>query len=139
MGRINGANSDYRFNGQGVVEDITDPLFMKIFICPYDKPNSLQDLNGEPHACEGTDQDCPETGTKTGHAMIQLHKVDGIKLVTDNENRIWIKQNGDIELGKPGGGSKIILKANGEIDIEATNVNISGTLTVIGNVTALNI
>lgn len=133
MGRINGTNSDYRFDGQGVIEDIGDPLYMKIFICPYDKPSSLQNLNGESQACEGTDDDCPESALAAGHAMIKLHSAEGIQLVTDKGNRIWIKQNGEIELGKSGGTSKILLKENGEIEITATTLKVNGNLTVSGS------
>ncbi len=136
MGRINGTNSDYRFDGQGIVEDLGDPLYMKIFICPYNKPSSLQDLDGESQACEGTDDNCPQSNdpqNATGHAMIKLHSAEGIQLVTDKGNRIWIKQNGDIELGKSGGTAKILLKEGGDIEITATTLKVNGNLTVSGS------
>ena len=125
MGRIN----DYRYDGRGVVEEITDPLYMKLFICPYNQPSSLQAAT----ACEGTDDSCPAASPALGHAMIRLHQEEGIELVTNGGNRVWVKQNGEIELGKAGGDAKILLKENGEIEITATTLKVNGNLTVSGS------
>jgi len=44
MGRINGANSDYIFDGNGVVEVKPEPsaLYLKLYICPYGHLNPLE-------------------------------------------------------------------------------------------------
>ncbi|MEM8897359.1 MAG: hypothetical protein AAGC85_04610 [Bacteroidota bacterium] len=94
MARINGANSDYKFDegtGSVVENKSVSPLYMKIFICPYDQPSSLQ--AGGSAACEGSDDTCPNAIT-TGHASITLHQEEGIILLTDESTRIQIPQNG---------------------------------------------
>lgn len=106
MARINGVNSDYFFDESeqtivGPEEDgpFTSPLEMKLFICPYNKPNTLQPLDGESSHCQGSNLTCPQPGSyNDGHAMIHLHEDNGIELNTGNNNRILIGQTGNITL-----------------------------------------
>lgn len=130
MARINGANSDFVYANGSVVElePKPNPLFMKIFICPYDQPSALQEED-EDNTCDGTDDGCPESGTTAGHAMIQLHQANGIELVTDSGNTIVIDQVGNIRLENPQG-AKIVLGNDGNITIDAPTVTISGNLNV---------
>lgn len=114
MARINGANSDYAFDSDAgtVVEDKSaHPLYMKIFICPYEKPSSLENLNGEPRPCEGSDDSCPNVGAQAGHASVTLHQVDGITLQTDGGTVIRITQDGIIDIN----GLQIIKEGNAHI------------------------
>ncbi|NEO75990.1 hypothetical protein [Moorena sp. SIO4G3] len=88
MVRIKGANSDYQFKDGSIQEVKGDhPVYLKIFLCPYDMPSPIEepDENGW---CEGTDEQCPhgkKNGEKSpGHALICLHQEDGISLETNN-------------------------------------------------------
>ena len=130
MGRINGANSDYQYDGNNVVEvkPKPDQLYMKIYICPGEEKSPLE-TNINP--CTGTKAGCPNH--HNGHAMIHLNKDMGVEIVAGDNNRILVKQNGDIELGKEGGAARITLKADGIIQIDATTVQINGNLTVSGS------
>jgi hypothetical protein len=129
MGRINGANSDYKHNGSGVVEAISGPLYMKLYICPGGHDSPLE--NNDPNRyCIGTKEDCPTE--REGHAMIQLHEEDGVEIMAGDNNRILVKQNGDIELGKVDGPARIILQEDGQIHIHAGTVTINGNLAVTG-------
>ncbi|MEL6863840.1 MAG: hypothetical protein AAFP19_05445 [Bacteroidota bacterium] len=103
MARINGVNSDYRYDEsqQGVVEvqPRPSPLEMKLFICPYDQPSALEALDGASSACQGTNTQCPQPGaTNDGHAMVRLHQNEGVSLVADDDNRIDVQQNGNIQI-----------------------------------------
>lgn len=103
MARVNGVNSDYQLINGTIQEVSSEPaeLYMKIFICPYRQPNALEPLNGASRRCEGIDSLCPK-GDKgdgaLGHAMIQLHQGEGIKLITDKDNRLVLDQEGNIRL-----------------------------------------
>ncbi|MEM6263411.1 MAG: hypothetical protein AAGI38_12940 [Bacteroidota bacterium] len=107
MARINGTNSDYVFDAvSGGVVEVPDPkpaVEMRLFICPYDMPNTLEDQGSEPSRCIGIDEDCPNP-TKSGHALMHLHQNDGITLRTDNRNILQLTQNGDIQLRPSTGG-----------------------------------
>lgn len=134
MGRINGANSDYIHDGKGVIKQQTDPLFMKLYICPSGQPNPLE---APDDVCIGTNDDCP--GLPSGHAMVHLNAEHGVEIMAGDQNRILVKQNGDIELGKEGGGAKITLKDDGQIIIDAGTVTINGNLTITGDIIANNL
>lgn len=131
MGRINGINSEYEFKN-GSVAEVTpkpvSPLYMKLYICPDGIKSPLEAQNDY---CIGTNESCP--GKKDGHAMIQLHEADGVEIMAGSKNRILVKQNGDIELGKEGGPARIILQDNGQILIYAGTVTINGNLAVTGS------
>lgn len=130
MGRINGANSDYQHDGNGVVklDGAPKPLYLKIYICPSEQKSPLE-TKVDP--CTGTNAACP--GVKEGHAMLHLSEETGVEIVAGNNNRIVVKQNGDIELGKEDGAARIILKSDGTIRIDATTVQINGNLAVSGS------
>jgi hypothetical protein len=91
MVRIKGANSDYVYTGDSQVpikeDKNANPLYMKIFICPYDMPSRIEKNDGK--ICEGTDEDCPhgkDNGKdSSGHAMICLDQEKGISLETNNQ------------------------------------------------------
>lgn len=111
MVRLKGANSDYEYSSQtdGIVDKTKDKpeLFLQIFICPYDMPSRIE----KPHNgkwCIGTDQNCPHEGNKSGHALINLHQKEGISLITDNNNKLSVTQEGNIELIPASG--KVIIK-----------------------------
>jgi len=111
MVRLKGANSDYEYSSQtdGIVDKTTErpELFLQIFICPYDMPSRIE----KPHNgkwCIGTDQNCPHEGNKSGHALINLHQKEGISLITDNNNKLSVTQEGNIELIPASG--KVIIK-----------------------------
>ena len=117
MARINGVNSDYQFDdGTGQITEVYDdsktvaqnpPVEMKLFICPYNKPNGLEDLDGESSRCEGTNTSCPNP-VKTGHAHLHLHTSQGAILQADNDNRIQVDQAGDIQLSPSSGGEVLV-------------------------------
>jgi hypothetical protein len=87
MVRIKGANSDYVYTGnpEALIQEQkdADPLYLKIFICPYDMPSRVEPNQGE--VCEGTDAECPHGENSDGHALICLHEKEGISLVTNNQ------------------------------------------------------
>jgi hypothetical protein len=87
MVRIKGANSDYVYTGnpQELIKEQkdADPLYLKIFICPYDMPSHVEPNHGE--ICQGTDTECPHGENSAGHALICLHEKEGISLVTNNQ------------------------------------------------------
>jgi hypothetical protein len=130
MGRINGANSDYKHNGSGVVEQQSSPLYLKLYICP-DGLKSPLETNDPLIQCKGTKNDCPSN--KIGHALIHLNEEDGVEIMAGDNNRILVKQNGEIELGKEGGPARIILQNDGQILIYAGTVTINGNLAVTGS------
>lgn len=156
MARINGVNSDYHLKTNGEIkEEPGNPLFMKLFICPYKQPSALEKASGP--VCTGTNTACPSP-TKTGHAMVELNQANGITLMTDNGNSLNVDQAGNIQLNpsndlkiKTGftikvtgntvslespGGSKVVLQANGNVDIftknNAGNVVVHGNLQYTG-------
>lgn len=134
MGRINGANSDYKFSNGKVIEQQTNPLYLKIYICPNGEKNPLE---ASDQLCVGTDEHCP--GQASGHAMIHLHKELGVEIMAGENNRILVNQNGDIELGKENGAAKITIKNDGEVIIDASLVTINGAVTIDGDITANNL
>ncbi|GCL56560.1 hypothetical protein NIES3806_39220 [Microcystis aeruginosa NIES-3806] len=130
MVRIKGANSDYKYSAGKVekVEPQPEKVYLKLFICPYDQPSSVEPNEG--NCCNGIDRTCPNQGKKQGHALIQLHQEDGIQLVTDNNNQIVINQQGNIELiPSPGGQAEVngalMVKQQDELLLEISNQTIS--------------
>jgi len=131
MARINGANSDYKRVGDSIKEDLSNPIFLKIYICPNEQLNPLEEPKDGKEVCEGNF--CPNH-ILDGHAMIHLNQQTGVEIMAGEKNRILIKQNGDIELGQEGAGkARITLKADGTIIMEATTVSINGNLAVSGS------
>ena len=110
MVRIKGANSDYVFDlkeGQIQEQKGDHPVYLKIFICPYDMPSRVE----EPHDgkagnwCEGTAESCPKGHKSIGHALVSLHQEEGIKLVTDNGNQLVVNnETGNIQIQPVVGG-----------------------------------
>jgi flagellar basal body rod protein FlgF len=98
MARINGINSDYRMIGGKIQEVLPPPanLELKLFICPTAQPNGLE---AEAATCNGQNTTCPSA--HVGHALLHMHQVDGIKLVTDNGNMLQLNQAGVIALSPP--------------------------------------
>lgn len=130
MVRIKGANSDYKYSAGKVekVEPQPEKVYLKLFICPYDQPSSVEPNEG--NCCNGIDRTCPNQGKKQGHALIQLHQEDGIQLVTDNNNQIVINQQGNIELiPSPGGQAEVngalMVKQQNELLLEISDQTIS--------------
>ncbi len=125
FGRIKGANSDYEFSpeAQQIIE--VDPkakvTFLQVFICPYGMPSKVdQVLEPEPPylgdkgailSCNGTDTDCPSKGA--GHAMLELHQTDGVKLSTGTAE-LNIGQAGAITLS-PKGKTPIVWENRGAL------------------------
>ena len=131
MGRINGANSDYKRVGNGIQEVLSNPIFLKIYICPNEQLNPLEEPKDGKKVCEGNS--CPDHSL-AGHAMIHLNQETGVEIMAGEKNRILVKQNGDIELGQEGAGkARITLKADGTIIMEASTVSINGNLAVSGS------
>ncbi|HRI59910.1 MAG TPA: hypothetical protein PK228_09305 [Saprospiraceae bacterium] len=135
MGRINGTNSDYIRVGDDIKEDKSNPLYLKIYICPNDQLNSIEPPKDGKSLCIGTQEACPggDHGVAHGHAMIHLHEQHGVEIVAGKKNRIAVKQNGDIELGKEDGAAKITLQDNGEIRIDTSTLTVNGEMKVGGN------
>ncbi|MEO1261098.1 MAG: hypothetical protein AAFZ15_20015 [Bacteroidota bacterium] len=152
MARINGVNSDFHLQTNGEIkEDQGDPLFMKLFICPYNEPNALEEASGA--VCTGIDTACPATPNKTGHALVELNQDNGITLRTDNGNNLQVDQGGNIRLNPNGdlkvktgftikvtgnkvslespSGAKVVMQSNGNVDIFTKNDN--GNVVVHGN------
>lgn len=130
MVRIKGANSDYKYSAGKVekVEPQPEKVYLKLFICPYDQPSSVEPNEG--NCCNGIDRTCPNQGKKQGHALIQLHQEDGIQLVTDNNNQIVINQKGNIQLlPSPGGQAEVngalLVKQQNQVLLEISNQTIS--------------
>jgi len=122
MGRINGVNSDYKFKN-GAIEEIKplpNPLEMKLFICPNNEKNSVE---AESEICNGISSTCP-ANPKSGHAMLHLHQQSGLQLLTDNNNKLQLDQNGNIIL-QPGGVGKVETRGNVEMK------NASGNATAL--------
>lgn len=83
MARVKGANSDYLFKvdeGQIVADETADPLFLELFICPYNQPSRVDERDDEKVFCTGLDAACPAEGDSPGHARILLHQEHGIEL-----------------------------------------------------------
>ncbi|NEO58973.1 MAG: hypothetical protein F6J98_00500 [Moorea sp. SIO4G2] len=155
MVRIKGANSDYKFLN-GSIQDLKGdhPVYLKIFVCPYDMPSPIEepDENGW---CEGTDEQCPhgkKNGEKSpGHALICLHQEDGISLETNNnvtatgplvaEKGITIKDELVLDVSEAKAGLVITMKGeeilrlniSDQGDIELSPLNPSKTLKINGN------
>lgn len=134
MVRIKGANSDYEYSVANETVQAVDPqpekLYLKLFICPYDQPSSVDPHKAEEPCCNGIDRTCPNQGKKQGHALIQLHQEDGIQLVTDNNNQIVINQKGNIQLlPSPGGQAEVngalLVKQQNQVLLEISNQTIS--------------
>ena len=130
MVRIKGANSDYKYSAGKVekVEPQPEKVYLKLFICPYDQPSSVEPNEG--NCCNGIDRTCPNQGKKQGHALIQLHQEDGIQLVTDNNNQIVINQKGNIQLlPSPGGQAEVngalLVKQQNQVLLEISDQTIS--------------
>ena len=132
MVRIKGANSDYEYSVANETVQAVDPqpekLYLKLFICPYDQPSSVEPNEG--NCCNGIDRTCPNQGKKQGHALIQLHQEDGIQLVTDNNNQIVINQKGNIQLlPSPGGQAEVngalLVKQQNQVLLEISDQTIS--------------
>ncbi|EKU99372.1 hypothetical protein Lepto7375DRAFT_1399 [Leptolyngbya sp. PCC 7375] len=109
MVRIKGANSDYKFDvNTGQIEGpkpadnpvFDQPVYLKIFICPYDMPSRVEKPLDEQEGnwCEGTDNQCPHAGDSPGHAVVSLHQDNGIRLETNNGNQLVVDQQNGIRL-----------------------------------------
>lgn len=130
MVRIKGANSDYQYSAGKVqkVEPQPEKVYLKLFICPYDQPSSVEPNEG--NCCNGIDRTCPNQGKKQGHALIQLHQETGIQLVTDKDNQIVINQQGNIQLIPSSGGKAevngaLMVKQQNQVLLEISNQTIS--------------
>jgi hypothetical protein len=127
--RINGTNSDYRYYSkyrgvQSVYKEEKiwpDPLELKLFICPTAQKTSLQ-TDKPAEMCTGINTVCPTKST--GHALLQLHQRDGIRLRTDNNNHIQLDQNGNIKLS-PTASGKIVAVGNVEVEDNAGNLRLN--------------
>ncbi|HHG85209.1 MAG TPA: hypothetical protein ENJ82_10735 [Bacteroidetes bacterium] len=99
MGRINGVNSDYTRQGDGIIEVTPKPanLELKMFICPHDQKNALE---AESAICTGLDSACPNPGPKTGHALLHLSESEGLRLGTDAGTELRLHQNTGPDAGK---------------------------------------
>jgi len=124
--RVNGTNSDYRFYSetesiQSVLEKEKkwpDPLELKLFICPTGQKTSLQ-TDKPAETCTGVNSACPTKST--GHALLQLHQREGIRLRTDNDNHIQLDQNGNIKLSPTASGK---IEAVGNVEVKDTAGNL---------------
>lgn len=170
MARINGVNSDFKRIGDGVQPvrletggrvivvdeeevNVPDPLFMKLYICPYNEKSLLE---AENDTCEGLNGSCPSPGTSNGHAMIEFHEDNGIELTTDDGNQLAIKQDGNILLQptssgavevrgkmvvKSSNGSQTVIDATtGQVTLRAGTgaeivMNSNGQISIKGNIT----
>lgn len=168
ISRINGINSDYEMTEGGVIEEVNPgpkKLFMRLFICPYRKPNKLKQRTG---ICEGKNTSCPSPD-KIGHALVELHEKDGIKLMTDDGNQLVVDQEGNIRLDaniavkvkntlsvkdaftvsvtnntvslEGPNGAKIVMNSNGNIEIftagNTGDVTVRGNLKYTGTLTKI--
>lgn len=154
MVRIKGANSDYVYTGnpQEFIKEQkdADPLYLKIFICPYDMPSRVEPNQGQ--VCEGTDAECPHGENSSGHALICLHEKEGISLVTNNQiaaQGIFVVKTQDgkdilLEVSsqsismKISNGAEITINQQGDIELSPGNhgkVKINGDLEVTGEIT----
>ncbi len=125
MARINGVNSDYKFKG-GAIEEVKpapNPLELKLFICPTAQKNSIE---AEGTVCTGINTACPATpaAAKNGHALLHLHQLTGLNLVTDNNNRLQLDQSGTILLQPPATGK---VETRGKVEMK----NAAGSKTMI--------
>lgn len=147
MVRIKGANSDYVYVGDPAqpIEERkdADPLYLKIFICPYDMPSSVEPNDGA--VCEGTDADCPHGASSShakdspGHALISLHQYEGIKLVADQGNQLVVdNQSGHIRLAPTAQGQVqvqgqlVVQTADGEalLTVSPQGIAVQGPITL---------
>ena len=120
--RINGTNSDYRFFAdEGVVDSVAKregkwpkPLELKLFICPNGELSSLQ-TDDPTKMCSGESTKCPSKAV--GHALLELHQNNGIRLVTDNNNYIQLDQQGSIHLS-PAAPGKVC--AHGDVELNGS-------------------
>ena len=136
MGRINGVNSDYG-RIKGVISPMPSPmpapvspaptpppqwktLELKLFICPENIPNRLE---ADTSVCEGLNTSCPAHGA--GHALVQLHENDGLRLVTDNNNCLQLDQSGNINM-TPATTGKVVMTGNVEIRNGVLNILDAG-------------
>ncbi|MEW6491443.1 MAG: hypothetical protein AB1589_02670 [Cyanobacteriota bacterium] len=125
MVRIKGANSDYAYSlktGQIEEQKGNHPVYLKIFVCPYDEPSRVEQNDGK--VCEGTDKDCPHEGDKQGHALISLHETEGISLVSQKS----IKAQGNFAV-EPQKGKQILNVSEKEITVKAP-LNLNDALVV---------
>jgi len=126
MVRIKGANSDYVYTGnpQELIKEQkdADPLYLKIFICPYDMPSRVEPNHGD--VCEGTDEACPQGENSAGHALICLHEKEGISLVTNNQ----IEAKGTFVV-KPEKGKELLKVGQEGITVQGA-IDINGALSV---------
>jgi hypothetical protein len=126
MVRIKGTNSDYVYTGnpQELIKEQkdADPLYLKIFICPYDMPSRVEPNNGE--VCEGTDEECPQGENSAGHALICLHEKEGISLVTNNQ----IEAKGTFVV-KPEKGKELLKVGQEGITVQGA-IDMNGALSV---------
>lgn len=132
MTRIKGANSDYKYSlkDRKIIEvsPKPDPLYLKIFICPYDQPGSIDEREKE-DCCQGSDSHCPSVeqkkGKGEGHALVELHQKEGVKLIADHQTQLVLDQKGSINLSP-----------SQQQGFEG-KVNVNGSLSVTGE-TSLN-
>lgn len=132
MGRINGINSDYILGPDGIIEVPHTPgtLDLKLFLCPYDQPNALQETSG---TCTGTEAACPNAGPKTGHALVHLNETSGISLQTDGGTTLRVHQNSGPDAGKISfSPAAAIVKVNGAIELVAGGHTITITPSATG-------
>ncbi|MEM0995717.1 MAG: hypothetical protein AAGN35_01500 [Bacteroidota bacterium] len=129
MARINGVNSDYIKQGDGIIEVDPKPanLEMKLFICPYGQPSSLE---AESNYCDGTDSGCPNSaGNDPGHALMQLSQSDGVRLQADGGNELRVHQgNGPITLAPASG----TVEVSGALTLEVDGQRLSITPSTAG-------
>lgn len=121
MARINGVNSDYIKQGDGIIEVDPRPanLEMKLFICPHEQNSALE---AENNICIGEDSACPNPGPKTGHAMVQLSQNNGIRMMAGDDNLLQVHQgSGSIEMSPASGQVQV----NGAIRLVANGHTIT--------------
>lgn len=147
MVRIKGVNSDYQYSieEKKILEDKTNTLYMRIFICPNDQPSAIEQRE-EKACCEGQSATC--TGSeKSGHAAVELHQKNGIYLQTDGAvlqldqaGKVILKsaneQTAEIFFSEKGlkfnaCGTSLNIDSNGNLELAAAD---GKTLTLRGNV-----
>ena len=105
MGRINGTNSDYVYDSALPEPSIKEvypaspvAVEMSLFICPYNEDSRIQ---ADSNFCVGDNHVCPNHSSpvsNTGHALVQLHQNQGIRLQTDYKASLQLDQSGNIHL-----------------------------------------
>jgi hypothetical protein len=135
MGRINGINSDYKKIDGTITKVTPEPanLELKLFLCPYDEPNGLEEESG---ICNGLKGSCPNAGPKSGHALLHLSQTEGINLVTDDGTKLQLHQNTG-----PNAGVIALSPASGKVRIDGAVELVAGghTLTITPSGTGITL